>query len=132
MGVIAQSIVAYAQPLIKRNSSMEQTQHAMMLAQICWNLSVMPDEKREARLTEIQKTLEFSDTDFNEFRKDVIDPMIQRHKEMFPNMRTGRSEEFIPSASYAKELPPKIGRNSPCRCNSGKKFKQCCGKPGSY
>jgi preprotein translocase subunit SecA len=23
---------------------------------------------------------------------------------------------------------PKIGRNDPCPCESGKKFKQCCGK----
>lgn len=23
---------------------------------------------------------------------------------------------------------PKIGRNAPCPCNSGKKFKKCCGK----
>ena len=25
---------------------------------------------------------------------------------------------------------PKVGRNDPCPCNSGKKFKQCCGKFG--
>jgi uncharacterized protein len=24
---------------------------------------------------------------------------------------------------------PKIGRNDPCACGSGKKYKQCCGKP---
>ena len=24
--------------------------------------------------------------------------------------------------------PPKIGRNDPCPCGSGKKYKQCCGK----
>jgi preprotein translocase subunit SecA len=23
---------------------------------------------------------------------------------------------------------PKVGRNSPCPCGSGKKYKQCCGK----
>jgi preprotein translocase subunit SecA len=23
--------------------------------------------------------------------------------------------------------PPKIGRNEPCHCGSGKKFKRCCG-----
>ncbi len=26
------------------------------------------------------------------------------------------------------ESPPKIGRNDPCVCGSGKKFKKCCGK----
>ena len=25
---------------------------------------------------------------------------------------------------------PKVGRNEPCPCGSGKKFKQCCGKNG--
>ncbi|MED5250691.1 MAG: SEC-C metal-binding domain-containing protein [Pseudomonadota bacterium] len=23
---------------------------------------------------------------------------------------------------------PKVGRNDPCVCGSGKKYKQCCGK----
>ena len=23
---------------------------------------------------------------------------------------------------------PKVGRNDPCSCNSGKKFKKCCGQ----
>ncbi len=26
--------------------------------------------------------------------------------------------------------PPKVGRNDPCPCGSGKKFKQCHGSPG--
>jgi len=28
----------------------------------------------------------------------------------------------------AKRSPDKVGRNSPCPCGSGKKFKKCCGK----
>ncbi|MEN6337415.1 MAG: SEC-C metal-binding domain-containing protein [Phycisphaerales bacterium] len=24
---------------------------------------------------------------------------------------------------------PKIGRNEPCPCGSGKKYKKCCGQP---
>ena len=24
---------------------------------------------------------------------------------------------------------PKIGRNEPCPCGSGRKYKKCCGKP---
>ncbi len=27
-----------------------------------------------------------------------------------------------------KATHPKVGRNDPCPCGSGKKFKQCCGK----
>jgi len=29
----------------------------------------------------------------------------------------------------SRRTMPKIGRNDPCPCGSGKKFKQCCGKP---
>lgn len=42
-------------------------------------------------------------------------------------------EEEIPSAA-PKSLPPihrehpKVGRNEPCPCGSGKKYKNCCGK----
>ena len=29
-----------------------------------------------------------------------------------------------------RRASPKIGRNDPCSCDSGKKFKKCCGRPG--
>ena len=32
-----------------------------------------------------------------------------------------------PGVTLRRELP-KVGRNDPCPCNSGKKFKQCCGR----
>lgn len=32
-------------------------------------------------------------------------------------------------ASPQQRDTPKIGRNDPCPCGSGKKFKQCCGRP---
>jgi uncharacterized protein len=27
----------------------------------------------------------------------------------------------------AKAMAPKVGRNEPCPCGSGRKFKKCCG-----
>ncbi|MBT2304784.1 UPF0149 family protein [Variovorax paradoxus] len=30
----------------------------------------------------------------------------------------------------AKSMQPKVGRNEPCPCGSGKKFKRCCGAAG--
>ena len=44
---------------------------------------------------------------------------------------------FFHSAEYPKSAPtvrtqPKIGRNDPCPCGSGKKYKKCCaGKEGA-
>lgn len=41
--------------------------------------------------------------------------------------RMAMAERSI-ATSFQREHP-KIGRNDPCPCGSGKKFKQCCGKP---
>ena len=36
-------------------------------------------------------------------------------------------EGQIHGAQPVKRLEPKVGRNDPCSCGSGKKFKKCCG-----
>jgi len=33
----------------------------------------------------------------------------------------------LDAAMAAGRLPPKVGRNEPCPCGSGRKFKKCCG-----
>ena len=43
--------------------------------------------------------------------------------EELPAMRTSVRP---PNAAQVPE-PPKVGRNAPCPCGSGKKFKRCCG-----
>jgi uncharacterized protein len=42
-------------------------------------------------------------------------------RRLFPDLRGGQS-------TYRRPVP-KIGRNDPCPCGSGKKYKRCCGKP---
>ena len=39
---------------------------------------------------------------------------------------TNRSDETV--KAHTKVKKEKIGRNDPCPCGSGKKYKQCCGK----
>ena len=36
----------------------------------------------------------------------------------------GRSR---PAAHHIESEQPKVGRNDPCPCGSGKKYKKCCG-----
>ena len=48
-------------------------------------------------------------------------------------IEVGESAPKANSASDTKPQPivnngPKVGRNDPCPCGSGKKYKQCCGK----
>ncbi len=51
----------------------------------------------------------------------------------------GHDDDASIGSPFLPELPPesveprrahKIGRNAPCPCGSGKKFKKCCGAPG--
>jgi hypothetical protein len=39
---------------------------------------------------------------------------------------TSAGKTFIPSIACARPMKRKIGRNDPCPCGSGKKYKQCC------
>jgi len=36
------------------------------------------------------------------------------------------SMEISPTGKQMARKPPKVGRNEPCPCGSGKKFKKCC------
>ncbi len=45
--------------------------------------------------------------------------------------RALEQSQFQNPQSYNRSNPGKIGRNDPCRCGSGKKFKKCCGLKGS-
>jgi preprotein translocase subunit SecA len=48
----------------------------------------------------------------------------------------GKPSDVVSEAAAALEKAkpirsgPKVGRNDPCPCGSGKKYKQCCGKFG--
>ena len=37
-------------------------------------------------------------------------------------------EDFLATQQPFVRQNPKIGRNDPCPCGSGKKYKKCCGK----
>jgi preprotein translocase subunit SecA len=52
---------------------------------------------------------------------DAPAPMDER--EMYAN-----SPEGPQKVETYKRDQPKIGRNDPCPCGSGKKYKKCCGK----
>lgn len=46
-----------------------------------------------------------------------------------PNLFSSRSAPLAPSTELPSvNVPSKIGRNDPCPCGSGKKYKKCCGQ----
>jgi hypothetical protein len=45
-----------------------------------------------------------------------------------PELRTMRMNAVIPSTVRPQAKAAKVGRNDPCPCGSGKKYKKCCGR----
>ena len=43
-------------------------------------------------------------------------------------VRSGKAVAHVPGETFAHRAP-KLGRNDPCSCGSGKKYKKCHGKP---
>jgi hypothetical protein len=137
MGALADSFVAFAQPLIdETDGSMEQLNKAFGMAQVCYNLALLPEESRQEMLVKLQAELAMDDDEFGELRRDIIEPMIRRHADMFG--RSHRWDSMIPSLQrdrlqpHARRVAPPqtpavIDRYAPCPCNSGKKYKFCCG-----
>ena len=139
MGAIADAMSRFAQPLIDAtDGSPEDLQRALSLSQLCWNLALMPKDKQDQFLADMQPTLKMDDEEIQEFKRDVVMPMIRRHQEMFPAMqRRGATNRSHPVSGHAIASPaPRrpvkkyagTGRNERCPCGSGKKYKVCCGR----
>ena len=131
MGAIADAIVAYAQPLLEQtDGSIDQMNLALAVAQMCWNLALVPEDDRDAALNEMQPTLKMTDEKFAEFRQHTAIPMIQRHREMFPRMhvRSKQTSNTVSVVSAQAKDYPGTGRNASCPCGSGRKYKLCCGR----
>jgi uncharacterized protein YecA (UPF0149 family) len=127
MGIMAESMVAYAQPLLdETDGSHGQMQNALTIAQLCWNLALLPETEQKDRLAQMRPALKMNTAEFAEFCESVVVPMVKRHREMFPNMP--RLGSVRPASRKHKEKYPRTGRNDPCPCNSGKKYKRCCGR----
>jgi preprotein translocase subunit SecA len=81
---------------------------------------------------------------FENFLKNVPQRTMHQSASAFGGSTTGSDSEAVPgkppasdivsqaAAAMEKAKPartgPKVGRNDPCPCGSGKKYKQCCGK----
>ena len=135
MGALAEAIVTYAQPLLDQtDGSVEQLNKAFAVSQLCYNLALLPDDKQEKTISELQSGLEMDDEEFALFRSSIITPMIRRHQEMFPRMHRQGSTDGPQSGPSSWSQPGTAtpekylgtDRYAPCPCNSGRKYKFCC------
>ena len=58
-----------------------------------------------------------------ELSLQIPDAVLAMHAYWLPHRRA------VHEQTVARTLQAKVGRNEPCPCGSGKKFKKCCGAP---
>ena len=61
-----------------------------------------------------------------ERREELIVAMAAATKQLFDGLAIERRLAVTGGTTYTRPSP-KVGRNDPCPCGSGKKFKKCCG-----
>ena len=62
-----------------------------------------------------------------ELRKEVCTGLAVSAQMLYDYFRPHRIREGRRAAGAARQTKRKIGRNEPCFCGSGKKYKRCCG-----
>jgi len=89
----------------------------------------LKDEKPVARSQQFIHNDRSALTDAKSMRDNREDfTVTSGSKKMFDERNINRPEaKGSPFAPY-KRTEPKVGRNDPCTCGSGKKYKRCCGK----
>jgi preprotein translocase subunit SecA len=72
---------------------------------------------------------------FDELLASMPQEMIHQTFEQFDGALPPGLPQEPPEETVEPEIPvtfhreaPKVGRNAPCPCGSGKKYKNCCGK----
>jgi len=66
-------------------------------------------------------------SNLKELRPAFVMPQVGANAQNQQEMYYNTSEEPAKVETYRREQP-KVGRNDPCPCGSGKKYKKCCGK----
>jgi len=61
-----------------------------------------------------------------ERRKQMIAMMVAALKKIYDHFAPQRHAAAHEAAATYRRSAPKIGRNDPCPCGSGRKYKQCC------
>ncbi len=69
-------------------------------------------------------------TALEEMEEDTMPQQVQYHHADYEAALAGQPEESSPVTQGETRRVPKVGRNDPCPCGSGKKYKHCHGKLG--
>ena len=82
----------------------------------------LKDPQVKQRFIDIAKRMEKDGVDFKSIRQ-MKKWMKEHEAELKAEQANG-----VPKVETVVHEGPRIGRNDPCPCGSGKKYKKCCGK----
>ncbi len=101
------------------NLAIDKDQHKTMpetISKFCGFLDAQHYIKNAAPLVDAIKTI---NKDFQKIKMPAVAKTSEEKKGVKPKKETAKPKVEAPAA---------IGRNDPCPCGSGKKYKKCCGK----
>ena len=81
----------------------------------------LKDPEVKKRFVEIAKRMEQDGVDFKSIRQ--MKKWMKAHE---AELRAGGMAD-VPKVETVVHDGPRVGRNDPCPCGSGKKYKKCCG-----
>ena len=82
----------------------------------------LKDPQVKQRFIDIAKRMEKDGVDFKSIRQ--MKKWMKEHEAELKAEQAGN----MPKVETVVHEGPRIGRNDPCPCGSGKKYKKCCGK----
>lgn len=82
----------------------------------------LKDPQVKKRFVDIAKRMEQDGVDFKSIRQ-----MKKWMKDHAQELRAQGGAEDVPKVETVVHEGPRVGRNDPCPCGSGKKYKKCCG-----
>lgn len=82
----------------------------------------LKDPQVKQRFIDIAKRMEKDGVDFKSIRQ--MKKWMKEHEAELKAEQAGQ----MPKVETVVHEGPRIGRNDPCPCGSGKKYKKCCGK----
>ena len=91
-------------------------------------VQMTPPEERFKSLSlgpNIRKSLQTGEMDIEDFRKQILTMEMPSEAMRFDLLK--QLADIKPPVTQP-EKQKKVGRNDPCPCGSGKKYKRCCGK----
>ena len=146
MGAIAEALMEYMRPLTDAtDGSPEELEKALALGQLCFNLGQMDQDSRSDHLEKLRESMGLSVEEYADFYVNLFLPMMVRHEEMFPRKKMKQQmsdlivdyqpdDRLMTKVDKTPHTSPvrrdrNLDRYAPCTCNSGKKYKFCCGAP---